>query len=109
MIWSWQDDALTDYYFGVSEDEATPERPAYTPGESQWVSYGFNSSWRLSDRITFFGNVGFGGADSSVLNSPLVEESSGSGYSLAVPIFSATCVRPKATYPTSEGPNGRGG
>ena len=70
----WQDADLTNYYFGVSEAEATPERPAYLPGESLWISMGLNTAWQMSDRITFFGNVGFAGTDSEVINSPLVEE-----------------------------------
>lgn len=76
ISWNWQDDNLTNYYFGVSEAEATPERPAYLPGESQWVSLGMNTAWQLSDRIVLFGNVGFGGADSVVVDSPLVDEDS---------------------------------
>jgi len=74
--WTWQDADLTNYYFGVSEAEATPERPAYQPGESQWVSFGLNASWQVTDNITFFGNVAFAGTESSVLDSPLVEEDS---------------------------------
>jgi len=70
----WQDANLTNYYFGVSEAEATPERPAYLPGESLWISMGLNTAWQASDRITFFGNVGFAGTDSEVISSPLVEE-----------------------------------
>ena len=74
--WSWQDDDLTNYYFGVSEAEATADRPAYEPGESQWFSYGLNASWQLTDHTVLFGNVSFGGAESDVRNSPLVEEDS---------------------------------
>jgi outer membrane protein len=74
ISWTWQDDNLTNYYFGVSEAEANPERPAYLPGESQWVSFGLRTAWQISDRIELFGNFGFGGADTSVLDSPLVDE-----------------------------------
>jgi outer membrane protein len=35
--WKWQDANLTNYYYGVSEAEATVDRPAYQPGESQWL------------------------------------------------------------------------
>jgi len=73
--WTWQDDNLTNYYFGVSEAEALPGRPAYAPGESQWLSFGLNTAWHATDRIVLFGNVGFAGTDSEVINSPLVEES----------------------------------
>ncbi len=76
VAWTWQDENLTNYYFGISESEATSDRPAYLPGDSTWVSFGLNSSWQATDRIVFFGNVSFGGADSGVVNSPLVEEGS---------------------------------
>jgi len=72
--WTWQDQKLTDYYFGVSEAEARPDRPAYSAGESQWLGFGVNTAWQLTDRIVFFGNVGFAGTESEVINSPLVEE-----------------------------------
>ena len=76
ISWIWQDANLTNYYFGVSEAEATSERPAYLPGKSQWVSLGLNASWQVTDNVTFFGNVAFAGAESKVFDSPLVEEDS---------------------------------
>lgn len=74
ISWTWQDDNLSNYYFGVSEAEATVERPAYAPGESQWISFGLNTAWQVSDKIVLFGNAAFGGADSQITDSPLVEE-----------------------------------
>ena len=71
---AWQDANLGNYYFGVSDAEATLARPAYDTGESQWLGFGMNTAWQMSDRITWFGNFWFGGADSSVINSPLLEE-----------------------------------
>jgi outer membrane protein len=76
ISWTWQDDNLTNYYFGVSEAEANAERPAYLPGESQWVSFGMRTAWQISDRIELFGNFAFGGTDTAVLDSPLVDEDS---------------------------------
>ena len=76
ISWTWHDDNLSNYYFGVSEAEATIDRPAYLPGESQWVSFGLNAAWQASDRIVWFGNVAFAGADSVITDSPLVEEDS---------------------------------
>ena len=76
ISWTWQDDNLSNYYFGVSEAEANPDRPAYAPGESQWISFGLNTAWQTSDNIVWFGNVAFGGAGSEITNSPLVEEDS---------------------------------
>jgi len=72
--WTWQDANLTDYYFGVSEAEARPDRPAYSPGEAQWLGFGLNTAWHLSNHIVLFGNVAFSGAESSILESPLVDE-----------------------------------
>ena len=74
VSWTWQDANLTNYYFGVSESEARLGRPAYSPGESQWIGFGLNTAWHVSDRIVFFGNFVFGGADSEIVDSPLVEE-----------------------------------
>ena len=73
---AWQDDNLTNYYFGVSDAEALSDRPAYLPGESMWIGLGMNTAWQATDRITLFGNFGFAGTDSEVVNSPLVEEAS---------------------------------
>ncbi|MEJ2604615.1 MAG: MipA/OmpV family protein [Gammaproteobacteria bacterium] len=75
VSWSWRDEDLTDYYFGVSEAEARPDRPAFSAGESTLVGFGLNTAWHVTDRIVLFGNVGFYGTDSEVLDSPLVEES----------------------------------
>jgi outer membrane scaffolding protein for murein synthesis (MipA/OmpV family) len=72
--WTWQDENLTNYYFGVSEAEALPGRPAYAPGESQWLGFGLNTAWHATDRIVLFANVGFAGTESKVIDSPLVEE-----------------------------------
>ena len=74
VSWTWQDANLTNYYFGVSEAEARPDRPAYSPGDSQWVGFGLNTAWRVSDRIEFFGNFAFSGADTNIVDSPLVAE-----------------------------------
>lgn len=72
--WRFQDDDLTDYYFGVSEAEARPDLPAYTPGASEWFGFGVNTAWHVSPRIVFFANVGFYGTESAVIESPLLEE-----------------------------------
>lgn len=78
ITWFWQDENLTDYYFGVSPGEATPERPAFSAGESQWLGFGLNTSWHLTDRTVLFANVVFAGSDSDVTESPLTEEAGAS-------------------------------
>jgi outer membrane scaffolding protein for murein synthesis (MipA/OmpV family) len=74
VSWTWQDANLTNYYFGVSEPEARPDRLAYSPGDSKWVGFGLNTAWQVTDHIVFFGNFAFGGAESNVTDSPLVDE-----------------------------------
>jgi outer membrane scaffolding protein for murein synthesis (MipA/OmpV family) len=80
ISYAWNDATLTNYYFGVSEEEARPDRPAYEPGESDWVAFGLNSTWWVSSRIQFFANIGFGGVDTAVADSPLVEEDAQSAF-----------------------------
>jgi outer membrane protein len=74
VSWEWHDDELTNYYFGVSSEEARPGRPEYAPGASSWLSVGLNTSYALNDRAMFFANLSFGDVDSSVRESPLVDK-----------------------------------
>jgi outer membrane scaffolding protein for murein synthesis (MipA/OmpV family) len=74
ITWGLQSENLANYYFGVSEAEATAERPAYDVGEAQYFILGLNTSWQLTDRALLFGNIGFGGSDKAVENSPLVDK-----------------------------------
>jgi outer membrane protein len=76
FTWALQSENLVNYYFGVSAQEATAERPEYTPGEAQVMGFGVNTSWQATDRILLFGNIGFGGSDSVIGNSPLVDKPS---------------------------------
>lgn len=69
---SYQDADLTRYYYGVSDAEATPERPAYEPGEAVNVIYGVNTAYHFTDKVFAFGNIMFEGLDSSIANSPIV-------------------------------------
>jgi outer membrane scaffolding protein for murein synthesis (MipA/OmpV family) len=73
VSWEWYDDDLTNYYFGVSSDEAQPGRPEYAPGSSNWISLGLNTSYALNDRTTFFANMSLDTLDSAVENSPIVD------------------------------------
>jgi MipA family protein len=74
ISWAWTSDNLSDYYFGVSDSEARADLPAYSPGDAQWLSFGLNTTWWVTDRTQVFANIGFGGVDSAVRESPLVEE-----------------------------------
>ena len=54
ISWAWNSDKLANYYFGVSDSEARPDLPAYAPGEAQWVSFGLNTTWWVTDRTQLF-------------------------------------------------------
>ena len=71
--WEWYDDDLTNYYFGVSREEAQPGLPEYSPGSSNWFSVGLNTSYALNDRTLFFANLSLGDVDPVVENSPIVD------------------------------------
>jgi len=101
VSWAWNSDKLTNYYFGVSEAEARVDRPEYTPGESDWISFGLNTTWWVTDRIQFFANVGFGGVDSVVSDSPLVEEDAQSAFFAGGTYIFGNVRRPE-TYISSE-------
>ncbi|MEO1203657.1 MAG: MipA/OmpV family protein [Pseudomonadota bacterium] len=80
VSYGWNDGTLTNYYFGVSEAEARPDRPEYAPGDSNWIAFGLNTTWWVSSQVQFFANMGFGGVDTVITDSPLVEESTQSAF-----------------------------
>jgi outer membrane scaffolding protein for murein synthesis (MipA/OmpV family) len=101
VTWSWNDNKLTNYYFGVTEAEARPDRPAYSPGDSQWVGFGMNTTWWVSDRVQFFANLGFNGVDTVVSDSPLVAEDTQSVFFAGGTYIFGNVRRPE-TYISSE-------
>jgi outer membrane scaffolding protein for murein synthesis (MipA/OmpV family) len=72
VSWEWRDSDMTNYYYGVSADEARPGRPEYAPGDSQWISFGLRTTYAMTERALFFGNIGFGSVDPAVEKSPIV-------------------------------------
>lgn len=101
ITWAWNDNKLTNYYYGVTEAEARPDRPEYTPGDSQWIGFGMNTAWWLSDRIQFFANLGFSGVDTVVSDSPLVAEDTQSAFFAGGTYIFGNVRRPE-TYISSE-------
>ena len=71
VIWpsygiSWISDDSTDYYFGIDEDEARPDRPVYTPNSaithklSIYAAYQYNTHLSLisyGDYVVFSNNI----------------------------------------------------
>lgn len=76
----WQDEDLVNYYYGVSEQEAANSGfAAYQAGAATNFAYGLNTNYQLTDHIFLFANIGFLAYDSSIRNSPIVEEDFTSG------------------------------
>src|SRR5690606_28926935 len=65
---------LVNYYYGVTDNESTHERPAYSPGASLNFGYGINTSYRLGERIQVFANFGATEFDQRIFASPLVQQ-----------------------------------
>jgi len=70
----WQDEDLTDYYFGVDPDEVAPARPVYYPGTALNLDFGLNTSYRVTDTIQLFGNAALKKWDDTIYDSPLVDK-----------------------------------
>lgn len=70
----YQNSKLTDYYYGVSEEESRPDLPAYEPGSSGILRGGLNSTYALSKRMRLLANFSVDYLDSSISDSPLVDE-----------------------------------
>ncbi|HEY3859017.1 MAG TPA: MipA/OmpV family protein [Gammaproteobacteria bacterium] len=71
----WQSANLTNYYYGVSDVEARPGRPAYSPGSdtSPYVSFGVAT--RISEHWQFRGDLSYQRFGSAIHDSPIVDRS----------------------------------
>jgi outer membrane protein len=70
---AYMDSGYTNYYFGVSEQEATLTRPTYRPGSATNVRVGFTLGYDLSPRWLLKGSIGLEHLDSSISASPIIE------------------------------------
>lgn len=52
MTASWESSNITDYYYGVSSDEATATRPEYSPASALNTAYGLTFKYQIA---THFG------------------------------------------------------
>jgi outer membrane protein len=69
------DASLSDYYFGVSAEEAdSSDFAAYDVGTSINTSIGINTSFYLTPNTRFFANVGATAFDSAIRDSPIITE-----------------------------------
>ena len=69
-----QDEDLTNYYYGVSDQEAAPGRPAYEADSEEFWRAGINTSYQWSNNTLVFGNIAFEAVPDTIVDSPLVDE-----------------------------------
>jgi outer membrane scaffolding protein for murein synthesis (MipA/OmpV family) len=70
----WQDEELTDYYFGVDPDEVALGRPVYSPGSAFNLESGIYTSFRATRNIQLFANTALKKWDDVIRDSPIVDE-----------------------------------
>jgi len=70
----WQDPDLVNYYYGVSEQQATADRPAYSTGAAGNWRAGANLSYWLSRRSLVFGALAAERLDSEIADSPIISD-----------------------------------
>jgi len=69
----YQSGNLTDYYYGVRPEEATAERPAYSPGSAYNWRAGLNVSYHWLENWHLFANLSYEWLDQNIKESPIVE------------------------------------
>ena len=69
----YQDSDYAGYYYGVTQAEATPERPAYAPGAATNVAVKARWGYALSGKWLLSGEFGYEFLDESIRSSPIVD------------------------------------
>jgi outer membrane protein len=64
---------VTDYFFGVSANEATSNRPQYQPGSATNFVFGFDGSYKINQRYSMLFGLQATHLNGSAANSPIVE------------------------------------
>ncbi len=70
---NWQSRKLTDYYYGVKENEATPIRPAYQADATVNYGVGLDINYLFSKRAMFRVGLNVEHLGSNITDSPIVE------------------------------------
>ena len=63
-----------NYYFGVSQSESNPQRPAYRAGDALNTALKLRWGYRITDKWLLYGSVGLEFLDSEITNSPIVDK-----------------------------------
>ena len=70
---AWRDAKLNDYYYGVRPNEATPDRPAYSPGSGLNLELGALLAYRFTQRWQVLAGAGVTRWANGVSDSPVVD------------------------------------
>lgn len=73
---NWQDKKYVDYYYGVKDTEATPDRAAYTGASGVSTELGMRLNYAVDTKQSVFLDLSATALPSSVKDSPLVDSSS---------------------------------
>ncbi len=65
---------LTDYYYGVKNSEATPQRAEYSPKGAVNTEIGVRYMYKVSDNIDFIGGASYAKLDEEIHKSPIVKD-----------------------------------
>lgn len=72
---AWDNSPLTNYYYGVSQAEVAPGRPAYSPGRSTNPFVQLNLQVPMGNRWQFLGGLKYLHFARSIQDSPIVDRS----------------------------------
>lgn len=98
----YQDSDLTDYYYGVDQNEALDNRPAYEAGSAAYWRSGINVSYRATDSLMLFANLASEHVDSEISNSPLVDEPQINSATLGFAYMFGNALNDSTKRPSSE-------
>jgi outer membrane scaffolding protein for murein synthesis (MipA/OmpV family) len=69
----YQSDDLVNHYFGVTEEEARPGRPAYAPGGATTLGASLNASLRINPKWYLTATASLDFLPDQISNSPIVD------------------------------------
>ncbi len=69
----YQDSKYTEYYYGISDEEATPTRPQYSPGAAVNTKVKLVWGYELSDKWLLSGKISLENLADEIRNSPIVD------------------------------------
>lgn len=81
---AWRDAKLNDYYYGVRQEEATPQRPAYRAGSGFKSEIGMQAAYRLTEQWQVLAGLSVSRAPSAVRSSPVVDSRTVPGATLGL-------------------------